>query len=61
MEQGHKGQGAMSADMGRKHYLMLGLNLLLADRYEALFENPDAPAPAISRSSAATTSAGARS
>ena len=30
MEQGHKGQGAMSADMGRKHYLMLGLNLLLS-------------------------------
>ncbi len=30
MEQGHKGHGAMSADMERKHYLMLGLNLLLS-------------------------------
>ena len=30
MEHGHKGHDAMSADMERKHYLMLGLNLLLS-------------------------------
>ena len=30
MEHGDKGHDAMSADMERKHYLMLGLNLLLS-------------------------------
>jgi hypothetical protein len=30
MEHGHKGHDAMSGDMERKHYLMLGLNLLLS-------------------------------
>ena len=29
MEQGHSAHGAMGGDMERKHYLMLGLNLLL--------------------------------
>src|SRR5688500_1854288 len=30
MEHAHEGHGEMSADMERKHYLMLGLNLLLS-------------------------------